>query len=73
MTRWFSKWPRHISSSPDMDTGKKVNQPKNIQKPQNHDDDYNGVQDRFDRARHRYEVVDEPEQNAHHDQGHQNL
>jgi hypothetical protein len=37
---------------------------KNIQKPHSHADHHNGIQDRLDRSSHRYEVVDQPQQNA---------
>jgi len=56
-----------------VDPGEGMQDSKNIQEPQNYRDDHNGVQDRLNRARHRYEAVDEPEENTHHDQGHQNL
>jgi hypothetical protein len=41
---------------------------KNAQEPQDNDNDHNGIQDRLDRARHWYKSVDEPENNASHDQ-----
>jgi hypothetical protein len=40
---------------------------ENIHEPQNHGDNYNRIQDRFDRSRHRDETVHQPEQNTHHD------
>jgi hypothetical protein len=40
---------------------------KDIQKPQHHGNDYDGIQDRLDGAGHRYEAIDEPEKNTNHD------
>ena len=44
---------------------------KNIQEPQNHENDHDSIQDRLNGARHRYVVVDEPEENTLHYQNHQ--
>jgi hypothetical protein len=46
---------------------------KNIEKPQDHADHHDGIQDRLDRALHWDEVVDQPQQNAHYDQNHHKL
>jgi hypothetical protein len=46
---------------------------KNIQEPQNTGNHHNGIQDRLNRARHRYEAVDKSEKNTNHDQGHDDL
>jgi len=46
---------------------------KNIQEPENYNNHHDSIQDRLNRARHRYEAVDKPEENTHDDQGHQNL
>jgi hypothetical protein len=64
---------RMLSSSmaaclrPYVDPGKRMQESQNIQKPHNHTDHYNSVQDRLDRSSHRYEVIDQPQQNAHDD------
>ena len=42
--------------------------PKNIQEPQDHGNDHDGIQDRLDGARHRDEPVNQPEENPNHDQ-----
>jgi hypothetical protein len=41
---------------------------KDIQKPQDYEDDRDGVQDRLDGSCHRDVTVDEPEENSSHDQ-----
>ena len=41
---------------------------KNVQEPEDNDNDHDGIQDRLDRARHWDESVDEPENNTGHDQ-----
>jgi len=42
--------------------------PKSVQEPQNHANNYDGIQDRLDGARHRDEAIDEPEENTNHNQ-----
>ena len=44
-----------------------------IQKPQNHADDDDGVQDRLDASCHRDETIHQPQEDANDDQGEQNL
>jgi len=51
-----------------MDPGKGVEESENIQQPQNYPDDNHGVQDGLDRSLHRYEAIDQPKQQADHDQ-----
>jgi hypothetical protein len=53
-----------------VDPGEGIENSKSIQEPQNHGNDYDGVQDLFDRARHWYVVVHQPKKNAYHDQDH---
>jgi hypothetical protein len=45
-----------------------MNQPKDIQEPENHRDDDDGVQNRLDAARHGDEAIHQPQQNADYDQ-----
>jgi hypothetical protein len=42
---------------------------KNIQEPQNYENDHDSIQDRLDGACHRDETVNQPEENPNHDQG----
>jgi hypothetical protein len=51
-----------------MDIGEGTEKSKNAQEPQDNGNDHNGVQDRLNSARHRYETVNDPEKNADHDQ-----
>ena len=41
---------------------------KNIQEPQDHDNDRDDIQDRLDGSCHRDETVNQPEENPNHDQ-----
>jgi len=41
---------------------------KNIQEPQNYDNDRDGIQDRLDGSCHWDETVNQPEENPNHDQ-----
>jgi hypothetical protein len=63
--------PRH--SRPHVDPGEGMKKSKNIQEPQDHDNDHDGIQDRLNGARHRYESIDEPEKYSNHDQGYEYL
>jgi hypothetical protein len=45
-----------------------MNQSKYIQEPEHHTDDYDGIQDRLDAARHGDEAIHQPQQNANYDQ-----
>jgi hypothetical protein len=60
-------------SLPQMDIGEGMEQSKDIQEPQNYENDHDSIQDRLNGARHRYEAIDEPEQNTNHDQNHKDL
>jgi len=42
--------------------------PKNIQEPQNYENDRDGIQDRLDGSCHRDETVYQPEEYSNHDQ-----
>ena len=53
----------------DVKIGDVMHESKDIQEPHNHHNDHDSIQDRFNGARHRNKAVDEPEKNAHHDQG----
>jgi|GEM_PF-5049702 len=46
---------------------------KNIQKPQNHGNDHDCIQDGLNRSLHWYEAIDQPEENTNHDQDQQYL
>jgi len=46
---------------------------KNIQEPQNHHDDHDRVQDGFNGSRHWDESINQPKENANHDQNHNQL
>jgi hypothetical protein len=41
---------------------------KDIQEPQNHQNDHDSIQDRLNRSCHGYETIDQPEENTHDDQ-----
>jgi len=41
---------------------------KNIQEPQNHENDHDSIQDRLNGSCHWYEVIDQPEENPNHDE-----
>jgi hypothetical protein len=53
---------------PHPDSGEFTNETKNAQEPQDHDNDYDSIQDRLDGARHGDVRVDEPEKNTNYDQ-----
>jgi len=56
-----------------MDHGEGTDKSKNIQEPQNYDNDYNTIQDRLNGSCHRYVAINQPEENTHHDQDHDEL
>ena len=58
---------------PDMDPGKGVEESENIQQPKNYSDNNNCIQDGLDRSLHRYEAINEPKQQADHDQNYEYL
>jgi hypothetical protein len=60
-----------LTTNTDMREGTK--QPKDIEKPQYYRDDNNAVQDGLNRSLHRYETIDQPEQNTHNNQNHHYL
>jgi hypothetical protein len=50
-----------------------MEQSKYIEKPQHYANDHDCVQDRLNAARHRDETIHKPQQDAHYDQGYENL
>jgi hypothetical protein len=46
---------------------------ENIQKPQDHDNYDDGIQDGLDRPLHGYKAVHEPQQNSNYDKNHHYL
>src|ERR1700681_4554832 len=56
-----------------MDPGDGAQNSKNVQKPQNYDDNHDCIQDRLNGARHGDEVVDEPQENTDDNQSHHYL
>jgi hypothetical protein len=48
-------------------TRNRVHEAKDIEQPQNHADDDDGIQDRLDGTGHRYISIDEPEENTDRD------
>jgi hypothetical protein len=58
---------------PHANARQRVEQSKYIEEPQHHADDDDCVQDRLNAARHGYETIHQPQQNAHYDQGYENL
>jgi hypothetical protein len=54
-------------SSSNVDPRERMKQSENVQKPQDHTDHHHRIQDGFNRSFHRYEAIDEPQQNAHYD------
>jgi hypothetical protein len=62
-----------VLSTLQVEPGEVAQESKNIQEPQNHTDDNDGIQDGFNGPRHRYVVIDEPEENTNHDQNHHDL
>jgi hypothetical protein len=59
--------------STDADTREGVEQTKYIKEPEHDADDHQSVQDRLDTACHRDETIHQPKQDAHDDQGYENL
>jgi hypothetical protein len=53
---------------PHFDVGDFSQEPKNAQKPQDHGNDYDRIQDRLNGARHWNVIVDEPEKHTNYDQ-----
>jgi hypothetical protein len=50
-----------------------VEQTKYVEEPEYDADDHESVQDRLDTACHRNETIHKPKQDAHNDQGYENL
>jgi hypothetical protein len=51
------------------DTGERTDKSENAQEPQDNANDYDSIQDRLNGAGHGDESINEPEDNANHDQG----
>ena len=66
-------WAEPRRSPPHVDIGEGLEKSKDIQEPQNYENDHDSIQDRLNGARHWNEVIDEPEENTNHDQNHQDL
>jgi hypothetical protein len=64
---------RRTSPFSDVNIGKVMKQPENIQEPQDDGDDYDAVQDGFDRSLHGDEAIHQPQENTHHDENFQEL
>jgi hypothetical protein len=54
-------------SSSNVNPRERMKQSENVQEPQDHADHHHGIQDGFNRSLHRYEAIDEPQQNTHYD------
>ena len=50
-----------------------MEQAKYVKEPEHDADDHDSVQDRLDTACHRDETIHQPKQDAHYDQGYENL
>jgi hypothetical protein len=61
------------SSLPNANMGKGMEQSKDVEQPQNYEDYYQAVQDRFDGCLHGNEGVDQPQENTHHDENFKKL
>jgi hypothetical protein len=66
-------WFIPVGLRPNANIREGMKKSENVQEPQDHADHHHGIQDRFDRPLHRDEVVDQPQQNTHYDQNHQQL
>jgi hypothetical protein len=64
----FPLSPTWVRSTADADIGDVMKQSKHIQEPDDHTNDHDRIQDGLDRSLHWYETVDQPKQDAHHDQ-----
>jgi len=60
--------PREIRST-NVDMVQPVEDAEDIEQPQDHHDHDDAIENRFNVALHGDEPIDEPEQNAHNDQG----
>jgi hypothetical protein len=56
-----------------MHPGEGLEKSKDIQEPQNHENDHESIQDRLNRPLHRYEAINQPQENTDYDQHHENL
>jgi hypothetical protein len=65
--------PIRVPLHPHVHPGNGMKNSKDIQEPQNHENDYDGIQDRLDGPGHRYEAINQPEKNTNYDQSHEYL
>jgi hypothetical protein len=57
----------------DVDVREGMEEPENVQEPQNHANHHHRIQNRLDRSLHRYVPIDQPKQNAYNNQNHHDL
>jgi hypothetical protein len=62
-----------VRLSANADPGEGMENPKNIQEPQDSEYDHDCVQEGLDGSCHGNEVVHQPEQNTNHDERHQDV
>jgi hypothetical protein len=72
---WLATLPLPFIGSllSDVDTREGVEQSENIEEPQHDANHHDCVQDRLDTACHGYETIYQPQEDAHYDQGYENL
>jgi hypothetical protein len=63
---------RHVLRS-NVDSGNRVEEPKNIQDPKNYRNDHDAVQNGLDGSLHWNEAIHQPQKNTHHDENFQEL
>jgi hypothetical protein len=69
----FFPLPNLAALLSDADTRERVEQSEYIEEPQHDANDHERVQDRLDATCHGYETIDKPQEDAHYDQGYENL
>ncbi len=60
-------------SRPNMNARQRMEQPENIQQPQDDCNDYDAIQNGLDRALHGDEAIHQPQEDTHHDDNFQYL
>jgi hypothetical protein len=60
-------------SPPQVERGETAENSKYLEEPQNHSNDNQGIQNRFNGSRHGNEAIDEPEKHTNHDQDHEHV
>jgi hypothetical protein len=83
MTHWISWATRGYASHesrtraeprpshPHVHSGEGMEKSKNIQEPQNYENDHDCIQDRLNGSCHGYEVINQPKENTNYDQNHE--